>query len=260
MRSKILILVLVVLVVAAGVFLVANRADDGGQNPPTSADSTSANEDVTTAPQAMRFAFGTPKKSAHYETNTPAHGAILAAPPINVVIDFNFDLAPPSRISISNDGKEYGIGDLVIDRNKLSMRRNLDPSAPDGLYTVKYNACWPDRSCHEGYFEFAVDRSTVSAYVDMTNRPEVTISMSEILFKPQHILISAGTKVTWVNDEEVEHYVNTDSHPAHTYYPAQNSSALKQGARYSVTFTQPGAYPYHCSAHADAMTGNIVVQ
>ncbi len=63
-----------------------------------------------------------------------------------------------------------------------------------------------------------------------------------------------------MNDEGAEHYVNTDSHPAHTYYPAQNSNALKQGDQFVAPFTQPGIYPYHCSAHAGVMTGTILVQ
>lgn len=209
--------------------------------------------------EGMMMKFNPAKKSAHYESNTPAHEAVLAAPPVNVVINFNFDLAAPSAISIMKDGKEYGTGDTTIDANKLALRRNMTTDAPDGVYMISYRACWPDKSCHDGSFEFAIDRSKASSYENMRNKSEVTIRMSELMFAPKNIVISPGTKVTWVNDENVEHYVNTDSHPAHTYYPTQNSRALTKGASYSVTFNKPGAYPYHCSAHADVMVGNIVV-
>jgi plastocyanin len=209
--------------------------------------------------QASVFNFNTPKKSAHYESNTPEHGSILVAPPINVVIDFNFDLAKPSNISITKDGQEYGVGETVIDTNKLSMRRDFSYEAPDGLYKVMYDACWPDGSCHDGHFEFAIDRSKSATYEDLTGSGEVTIRMSEIMFKPRDIRISSGTKVTWINDEGVEHYINTETHPAHTYFPSHNSRALKKGETFSTTFSTPGIYPYHCSAHADVMTGNILV-
>ena len=43
---------------------------------------------------------GTPKKSAHYESNAPEHALTLAGAPVNVVINFNFDLAKPSEIKI----------------------------------------------------------------------------------------------------------------------------------------------------------------
>lgn len=203
--------------------------------------------------------FNKPKKSAHYESNTPAHGSTLAAPPINVVIDFNFDLAVPSAISVTKDGREYGQGETVIDSNKLSMRRGLAPEAPEGKYIVSYKACWPDRTCHDGSFEFAIDRTQASSYESLKGKSEITIRMSEIMFAPKNIVISPGTKVTWVNDEDIEHYVNTDSHPAHTYYPKQNSRSLAKGDTFTVTFEKPGVYPYHCSAHAQTMTGSIIV-
>lgn len=204
--------------------------------------------------------FATPKKSAHYESNTPAHGAILAAAPINVVIDFNFDLAKPSEMKIFKDDKDIGVGETIIDSNKLAMRRAINADATDGLYIVKYHACWPDESCHDGHFQFAIDRSQASRFDNQTNKKEVTIQLSNIQFTPQTIKISKETKVTWINDDTVEHYINTDSHPAHTYYLGQNSKALKKGESFSLTFDKTGIYPYHCSAHADVMKGILLVE
>lgn len=216
------------------------------------------NNEVQT--ERNEFKFSNPKKSAHYETNTPAHGSVLAAPPVNISLDFNFDLAAPSSISVIKDGAEYATGDLVIDTNQLTMRRAFKQDAPNGLYKVIYNACWPDRSCHDGHFEFAIDRTLAQDYQDLTGQAEVTVRMSDIKFKPQNIKVSKGTKVIWVNDEDEMHYVNSDSHPAHTYYLPQNSGLMRKGESYSVTFNTAGIYPYHCSAHAANMTGNILVQ
>lgn len=210
------------------------------------------------APSAVTF--GTPKKSAHFESSTPAHGTTLPAPPTNVVIDFNFDLVSNSSITVTKQGKEYGVGSTTIDANKLAMRRNMDASAPDGLYSVTYRACWPDGSCHDGHFQFAIDRTKTSAALDLRGQSVVTVHLKDIAFVPDTIRIRSGTTVNWVNDDTVEHYVNTDAHPSHTYFPAQNSRALKKGDTFSVAFTDPGAYPYHCSAHADTMRGLILVE
>lgn len=260
MNNKLIIYGVVVLVVIAGIIalLLAKRSSEPEVAFNTEQQSV-VEETSMEGNDALEVKFNKAKKSAHYETNTPAHGAVLAAPPVNVVIDFNFDLAAPSAISIKKDGKEYGQGNTIIDSNKLSMRRNFAADAPDGKYTVNYNACWPDQSCHDGNFEFTIDRTRASSYENMQGKSEVTIRMSEIMFTPKNIVISKGTKVTWINDEDAEHYVNTDSHPAHTYYPEQNSRSLAKGATYSVIFEKPGAYPYHCSAHAESMVGNIVV-
>lgn len=223
---------------------------------------------------SSKYNFSNPKKSAHYESNTPAHGAVLAGVPINVVIDFNFDLAKPSEIKIlgnpsagstsslqAGSGQvDYGEGETIIDSNKLALRRNMQKNAPDGLYTVEYNACWPDKSCHEGNFQFRIDRSKAQNFEDQTGRNEVTVKLSNTKFVPENIRISKGTKVTWVNDDNTDHYINTDSHPAHTYFPQQNSKVLKKGDTFSLVFDKPGIYPYHCSAHEASMKASILVE
>ncbi|MDI6816357.1 MAG: hypothetical protein QME41_04070 [Actinomycetota bacterium] len=67
--------------------------------------------------------------------------------------------------------------------NKLTLA--MDPSAPDGLYTVEYNACRPDESCHDGNFQFAIDRSLSGAFDDQRGDPEVSVVLVDITIKPQ---------------------------------------------------------------------------
>lgn len=255
--NKLIVGIIVVILTTIGgyYFLTANKT--APQSPPTAQSSQAT---ATTQISDTSKQFTNPKKSAHYESNTPEHGSILAGVPINVVINFNFDLAPPSSISITMDGKEYGKGETLIDSNKLTMRRNMDPLSPDGVYTVNYNACWPDKTCHDGNFQFKIVREQAATYLNLTAKKEVTINLKNINFEPRDIRISKGTKVIWVNEDEVEHYINTESHPAHTYYTAQNSKALKNGDKYTLTFDQAGIYPYHCSAHADSMMASILVE
>lgn len=224
------------------------------------ADSMDNSQNTDSTDSNDKISFMTPKKGAHFETSTPAHASTLAAIPVDVVIDFNFDLAANSTIQINKDGKDYGTGDTKVDANKLVLRRQMDKGAPDGIYTVNYQGCWPDKTCHDGHFQFAIDRNLLNSYDDKRGQSAVTVKLSDIKFKPMNMRISSGTKVTWVNDDSVEHYVNTDSHPAHTHVPGFNSKLLKQGDSYSFTFTSTGSYPYHCSAHAADMTGNIVVE
>ncbi len=204
--------------------------------------------------------FETPKKAAHWEGNTPEHGTTLAGVPINVVIDFNFDLAQNSEIKISSNSQDFTSGPIIIDDNKLAMRASMIPDSPDGLYTVSYKACWADGSCHDGSFQFKIDRSINSTFQDMTGQKEVAIEMKNIAFTPPKVKISKGTTITWSNLDNFDHTVNTDSHPAHTYFLGQNSKTLTNGDTYSVTFETPGIYLYHCTPHADVMSGQILVE
>lgn len=217
---------------------------------------------------SLKSNFSDPKKSAHYESNTPEHGVTLVGVPINVVINFNFDLAKGSEIKIKHRDEEFGVGDTIIDERNLTMRRQMSQSADDGLYTVEYKACWADGSCDDGSFQFKIDPSQALEFSDMREDPllrmrsksEVTINLANYQFDPKNIRVSKGTKVIWVNQDNADHTVSTDSHPAHTYYLAQNSKTLKKGESYSVTFDTAGIYPYHCTPHADSMTGSILVE
>ncbi|MBI2021891.1 copper resistance protein CopC [Candidatus Daviesbacteria bacterium] len=246
-------IVVLVIVGFVGWQSLGQKSAPDTQNPPQTFD------DRQTTTVNNNNQFQTPKKSAHYESNTPAHGATLAGVPVNIVIDFNFDVAKGSSISITHNGKESGVGQTLVDSNPLAMRRNMDPTAPDGLYSVNYKACWADGSCHDGSFQFAIDRSKTSDFVDMRNKEEVTVSLKNTAFNPQNLRVSAGTKVTWVNEDDVVHTVNTDSHPAHSYFTSQNSRNLQKGDKYSVVFEKIGIYPYHCTPHAGIMTGSILV-
>lgn len=248
-----LIIAAVAVVGFAGWYVWQNNNKDSEPSNTTGSESSTTNTSQDTA-------FGDPKKSAHFESSTPAHGSKLAAVPVDVVIDFNFDLASNSTIKIMKDGKDYGTDEVSIDSNKLAMRRQMDKNAPDGVYTVEYTACWPDRTCHDGNHQFAIDRSLLESYQDMRSQKTITVKLSDTKFQPMNLRLSPGTMVTWVNDDSEEHYVNTDSHPAHTHVLSFNSKALAKGASYSFTFEKVGAYPYHCSAHAAEMTANIVVE
>lgn len=256
----------VAVLIGAAVFLFVGKGPVPSLAPsPAPATGVSAPSQPRTTTQGPTFI--NPKRSAHYESNTPAHGAVLPGVPVNVVLDFNFDLSDKSFIQIldarpdvvGGELVEYGRGETVVDKSKLSMRKVMDSEAPDGIYTVRYNACWPDGSCHDGNFQFAIDRSKAEQLVDLRGRKNVTVETANVAFNPKDVRISQGTKVTWTNNDAVGHYVNTDSHPAHTYYPSQNSKLLKTGESFSMTFDQPGVYPYHCSAHAETMTGLILV-
>lgn len=209
----------------------------------------------------VEIAFETPVKSPHYVDNVPAHAAITPDVPINIVVNFDFDIIFPSEVVITGeDGQIYSFGDTAIDDNKLGMRVKMDPESPDGKYTVDYKACWPDGSCHDGMFQFAVDRTLASAFTDLRGQSEIIINMRNNSFELQDIIIDAGTTLTWVNNDPVDHYINTDPHPGHNYYPEQNSRALANGETYTLTLSTPGYYPYHCSAHPETMNAVIIVK
>jgi len=200
--------------------------------------------------------------AAHYVDSAPVHGKTFALVPDKVLINFDFSLAEPSTIALTKDGKALQFGKPTISGpNSLQLSATLPSDAGDGLYVVKYKACWPDRSCHDGQFAFTVDSKAKSTYIDMTGKSEVMVEMRELKFQPARIVVSKGTKVTWRNGDALIHFVNTDPHPSHNNLPGLNSLDLKEGTTYSYAVDQIGEWAYHCSVHfPQGMVGSIIVQ
>lgn len=204
---------------------------------------------------------GGQQKAPHFVDSTPWHGEVYAAQPINITINFNFDVVQGSTITVkSEDGREWQTGEFAIEDVQTALKAPLKPGMPDGTYTVGYNACWPDGSCHEGVYSFAIDSVQRADYVDKRGQAQVRIPMKDLKFQEPKIMISPGTTVTWANEDGVEHFVNTETHPEHTYFLLQNSRAIAGGKTFTTTFTEFGQYNYHCSAHVpEGMLGSIIV-
>lgn len=85
----------------------------------------------------------------------------------------------------------------------------------------------------------ATSATTYPAQAEVANVN--TIVIYNFLFNPQDFSIRAGTKVTWLNKEDVAHTITSDTLSAD--FP--NSPILGKGQSYSYTFTTPGVYTYH---------------
>ncbi len=104
----------------------------------------------------MMVEFPAQQFAAHFVDSMPMHEETLAAPPTQVVLNFNFTLSDASTITVEKDGSELKTVPGKLGADKLSMTTELPADAGAGLYLVKYKACWPDNSCHNGQFAFAV--------------------------------------------------------------------------------------------------------
>jgi len=86
----------------------------------------------------------------------------------------------------------------------------------------------------------------------------VTVSLKNNVFAPVTITVSAGSTVTWVNNEDpngadVVHDILADD------FRSWGSAYVNPGESYSYTFSTPGTFNYVCDLHPE-MTGTVVVQ
>ena len=81
-------------------------------------------------------------------------------------------------------------------------------------------------------------------------------------FRPEVIEIEPGTEVVWVNRGRNNHdVIPTDASDDKDWGIAL--SAFTPGESYSRVFTEPGEYPYYCTAHGTqtrGMVGKVVVR
>jgi plastocyanin len=86
---------------------------------------------------------------------------------------------------------------------------------------------------------------------DMAGGEEVTATIEGFAFNPGTIEISAGTTVTWTNNDSAPHTVTAEG-------GAFQSGRLNQGDTFSFTFDEPGTYTYYCEFHPN-MSGTVIV-
>ena len=71
-------------------------------------------------------------------------------------------------------------------------------------------------------------------------------------FAPATLTVKAGTKVTWINRDDVPHTVNEND-------KRFKSSTMDTDDQFSYTFSTPGTFNYFCALHP-RMTGQIIVK
>ncbi len=71
-------------------------------------------------------------------------------------------------------------------------------------------------------------------------------------FDPNPLTITAGTTISWVNDDSTTHTSLADGNQ-------WSSGNIPPGGRFNFTFSSAGRFTYHCQIHPN-MVGTIVVQ
>ena len=80
---------------------------------------------------------------------------------------------------------------------------------------------------------------------------EMAVAIEGFAFAPQSIEVTAGSTVTFTNNDGAAHTATADD-------GSFDTGSLAQGESASVTFDTPGTYTYTCAFHP-GMTGTIVV-
>lgn len=205
--------------------------------------------------------LGEPFDAPHFVDSFPNHAQTLTQLPRRIGINFDIPLTTESTITLEHNNKTIALDAIEFDPRKIYMSANLVEAKGDGLYLVRYRACFANEGCSDGRIGFQVDAAQVKNFVDLTQEKNVTIHLRDVKYQPNQIIIAQGTTVTWVNDDPFEHFVNSDPHPSHNAFSNFNSLDIPPQKTFSYTFDAIGEYNFHCSAHVPQnMFGTILVR
>jgi plastocyanin len=94
-----------------------------------------------------------------------------------------------------------------------------------------------------------------SGYNTGTNNPSPSpnaVSIVNMSFSPASLTVTAGTTVTWTNNDGMTHTVTADD-------VSFDSGNITAGSKFSKVFSTVGTYAYHCTIHP-TMKGTIIVK
>lgn len=109
------------------------------------------------------------------------------------------------------------------------------------------------RCIHEAARAAALSLCLASAALP-AGAADTRISIDNFTFSPQTVTVPAGTRVVWVNRDDIPHTVVNRDDP-HLF----RSKPLDTGDRFAVVLARAGIYHYFCSIHP-MMQGTIVVK
>ncbi|HEY4250303.1 MAG TPA: cupredoxin family copper-binding protein [Roseomonas sp.] len=83
---------------------------------------------------------------------------------------------------------------------------------------------------------------------------EAAIHIDNFAFTPAELTIAAGTRVTWINRDDIPHNVVDRDNPR-----TRRSPVLDTNDSYAFTFESPGTFHYFCALHPH-MQGTVIVR
>jgi plastocyanin len=94
---------------------------------------------------------------------------------------------------------------------------------------------------------------TVSLTTGDSAKHAYTVEISDFKFGPAELTVEAGSTVTFVNKDSMQHNAVAVDGSFKTKLLDENESA-------TITLTKPGEYEYYCEPHKSFMKGKIIVK
>ncbi len=95
---------------------------------------------------------------------------------------------------------------------------------------------------------------SAETFVDLTGEDALKVDALDNNFKAPYIEVTAGVPITFRNDGRNAHNVIPVSE---SEFDAVEADDFEPGAETTITFDQPGEFPYYCSLHGTETKGMV---
>ena len=145
-------------------------------------------------------------------------------------------------------------------KTKILGRPQLFVAAFAVVAVVVLAACGSSSSSSSGSTAAATPASSPAAGGGSTATTNAIV-IQNFTFAPSKTTVSAGTTVTWTNNDSTPHDVTSTNGPGTgaTVTSLFTSGELAAGKTFSYTFKKAGTYYYECKIHASLATMHAVV-
>lgn len=106
----------------------------------------------------------------------------------------------------------------------------------------------------------STEASTINNPICSEEKAEKIIYIDDTIYTPSDIEIKRCTKVTFINNDTVDHWPASDLHPTHGIYPEFDpKKEIKPGQSWSFVFNKAGPWKFHDHLYP-TIYGTITVQ
>jgi plastocyanin len=124
--------------------------------------------------------------------------------------------------------------------------------AAASFFAIVLSSCGGGAAVENPHTQSTSEKSAQASAAPSTTAGKTDVAIDNFTFTPQTLTVAVGTKVTWINHDDVPHTVKSTEKKF-------LSGTLDTDDKFSFVFTEPGTYPYFCTVHSH-MTGTIVVK
>ena len=145
------------------------------------------------------------------------------------------------------------VGIFVLDVTRQQMEEIEGLS--EGNWPGIGNRQWATGPPPQGPYTEGYSQGETQQY---QQQQEQQVSIEGNTFNPAEIEVQPGTTITWNNMDNVPHTVTSGSSGDDDAGELFDSGTMETQQEYSMTFDQPGEYPYYCRFHPE-MEGMVMV-